>query len=134
MISDELKPAMQGVFPSIIVSCSLEGVPNTTEISQVYYVDEAHVALSHQFFNKTHRNVRENPFVTVLLFNPENFDNWNMDLQYDRSETEGPLFDMMDMQLEAIATMYGMSNVFKLQAADVYKVLAVRKLNNRIPA
>ncbi len=78
--------------------------------------------------------MRENPFVTALLFNPENSQNWNMDLQYDHSETEGPLFDMMDMQLEAIATMYGMSDVFKLQAADVYKVLAVRKLNNRVPA
>ena len=134
MLSDEIKPAMQGVYPSVIVSCSLEGMPNTTEISQVFYVDESHVALSHQFFNKTYRNVRENPFVTALLLNPKNFDNWNLDLQYDHSETEGPLFDRMDMQLEAIATMYGMSDVFKLQAADVYKVLKVRKLNNRIPA
>ena len=37
----------------------------------------------------------------------------------------------MDMQLEAIASMSGMSGVFKLQAADVYRVLSVRKMSNR---
>ncbi len=134
MLPDELKPAMQGMIPSVIVSCSQDGVPNTTEISQVYYVDENHVALSHQFFNKTHRNVRENPYLLVLLTNPPTLEDWNLELQYDRSETEGPLFDMMDMQLEAIASMSGMSGVFNLKAADVYRVLSVRKLNNRVPA
>ena len=37
----------------------------------------------------------------------------------------------MDMKLEAIASMTGMSDIFKLRAADVYKVLAVRKSNAR---
>ena len=47
---------MEGVTPSTIVTCSLAGEPNTTNISQVYYVDESHVALSHQFFNKTYKS------------------------------------------------------------------------------
>ena len=52
-----------------------------------------------------------------------------MELQYDHSETEGALFDDMDMKLEAIASMRGMSDIFKLQGADIYKVLSVRKSN-----
>jgi len=47
MLPDEIKPAMEGVIPSTIVSCSLAGEPNATDILQVYYVGERHVALSH---------------------------------------------------------------------------------------
>lgn len=57
MLPEEIKPAMLGAIPSTMVTCSLAGVPNVTAISQVWYVDETHVALSFQFFSKTHRNV-----------------------------------------------------------------------------
>ena len=40
MLPDEIKPAMQGVIPSTMATCSLAGIPNVTEISQVWYVDE----------------------------------------------------------------------------------------------
>jgi uncharacterized protein len=131
MLPGEIKPAMQGVIPSTIVTCSLSGVPNVTDISQVWYVDATHVALSYQFFNKTHRNVRENPFAEVIIRDPQTFQEWYLEIQYDHSEESGPLFDAMDIQLEAIASLTGMSGVFKLRAADVYSVLSVRKSSSR---
>ena len=76
ILPDEIKPAMQGVFPSHVVTCSGDGIPNASSISQVYYVDADHVALSHQFFNKTTRNVRENPRALVWVVNPETFETW----------------------------------------------------------
>ncbi len=42
----------RGFCPSIIVTWALDGTPNATIISQVYYVDDTHVALSHQFFSQ----------------------------------------------------------------------------------
>lgn len=124
-LPDQIKPAMQGMIPATVVTCSLAGAPNTTVISQVYYVDETHVALSHQFFNKTHRNVRENPYVSAMIVCPETFTLWKLALRYDHSETEGPVFDEMDMQIEAIASMTGMSGVFRLRAADIYEVTEI---------
>lgn len=128
MLPEAIKPALQGVFPSVIGTCSLDGIPNITVISQVWYVDPEHVALSFQFFNKTIRNIRANPHAVVQVIHPETIERWVLDLQFVRSESEGPLFEQMDMQLEAIASMSGMSDVFKLLAADVYRVKSVRRL------
>ncbi|OGK77488.1 MAG: pyridoxamine 5-phosphate oxidase [Candidatus Rokubacteria bacterium GWA2_70_23] len=127
LLPEEIKPAMQGVIPSDVVTCARDGTPNTTAISQVYYVDADHVALSHQFFNKTVRNVRENPRAAVWLISPKTFDSWDLEVEFERSETSGPVFETMDMQVEAIASMVGMKGIFKLRAADIYRVISVTK-------
>ena len=134
LLPEEIKPAMQGVIPSHVVTCARDGTPNTTAISQVYYVDADHVALSHQFFNKTVRNVRENPRAAVWLISPKTFDSWDLEVEFERSETSGPVFETMDMQIEAIASMVGMKGIFKLRAADIYRVISVTKnVDERIP-
>jgi len=127
-LSEELKPTLLNGAPAFVVTCSADGVPNATIISQVYWVDERHVALSFQFFNKTVRNVRENPRAALSVMDPENLTDWILDIEYDRSETEGPVFDEMDMQIEAIASASGMSGIFKLRAADIYRVHSVDKI------
>jgi hypothetical protein len=134
ILPDEIKPAMQGVIPSHVVTCAGDGTPNATAISQVYYVDPNHVALSHQFFNKTVRNVRENPRAVVWLISPVTFDSWDLEVEFERSETSGPVFETMEMQIEAIASMAGMKGIFKLKAADIYRVVSVTKtVDERIP-
>jgi hypothetical protein len=95
-------------------------------VSQVYYVDPQRVAISFQFFNKTIRNVRENPYASILLNDPLNERRWMLDVEYDHSETEGPIFEAMNVQIEAIASATGMKGIFKLRSADVYRVTSVR--------
>jgi hypothetical protein len=86
------------------------------------------VGLSNQFFSKTVRNIRENPRACVNLNDVEGFTTWTLHVEFDHSETEGPVFDAMDMQIEAIASMTGMSGIFKLKAADIYRVTSVEKV------
>ena len=126
----DLLPAFQGVIPSEIITCSAEGEPNTTAISQVYYVDSNHVALSFQFFGKTIRNVEQNPHVAVIVIHPETGVSYRMELRFDHRETEGDIFDEMEMQLAAIASMTGMEDVFKLRGADIYEVKSIAKLDD----
>lgn len=128
MISEEMKTAMKGIIPSTMSTCNSEGVPNISYISQLYYVDENHVAISNQFFNKTIRNIQENPLACVNIVSPEDFSMWVLDLKYSHSETESDLFEQMEMQLEAIASMQGMEDVFKLKAAEVFTLLSVNKI------
>jgi len=134
ILPDEIKPAMQGVVPSHVVTCALDGTPNVTTVSQDYYVDSDHVALSYQFFSKTIKNIRENPRALVSVINPEKFESWDLEIEYQHSETSGPVFDTMDMQIEAIASMTGMTGIFKLRAADIYQVLsATKSVGERMP-
>ena len=123
----EIRPVLESGMPAVMVTCSADGIPNVTVISQVYYVDEEHAALSFQFFSKTIRNVRENPRAYVCVADVAGQVDWVLQLVFQRSETSGPTFDAMDMQIEAIASATGMSGIFKLRAADVYRVLSVEK-------
>lgn len=133
-LPDEIKAAMQGVIPSHVVTCARDGTPNATAISQVYYVGPEHVALSHQFFNKTVRNVRENPRALVWVIHPRTFDTWDLEVEFDHAETSGPIFDALDMQIEAIASIVGLKGIFKLRSADIFRVVSVTKnLSERIP-
>lgn len=134
ILPDEIRPAMQGVIPSHVVTCARDGTPNASVISQVYWVDGDHVALSHQFFNKTKRNLEENPRAAVWVISPETFEGWDLELEFVRSETSGPVFETMEMQIEAIASMVGMTGIFKLRAADIFRVKSVTKtIGERIP-
>jgi hypothetical protein len=123
----EIRPVLDNGVPALMVTCSADGTPNATVISQVYFVDDTHVALSFQFFSKTIKNVRENPRAWVGVTDYAGRTDWALDLEFERSETEGPIFDAMDMQIEAIASATGMSGIFKLRAADVYRVLSVAR-------
>ena len=127
MIKDKHMAALQGMFPSWITTSSSHAEPNTSVISQVWHVDKDHVALSNQFFNKTKKNINENPFGFVTIVDPSSLKKYNLELEYKYSKSDGDLFDEMEMKLEAIASMSGMSDIFKLLAADVYKIISLEE-------
>jgi hypothetical protein len=133
-LPDDIRPVLDSGTPAVMVTCSADGVPNVTVISQVYYVDESHAALSFQFFSKTIRNVRENPRACVHVFDMFGSASWVLQLEFQRSETEGPVYDAMDMQIEAIASTTGMSGIFKLRAADIYRVVSVERVSHPQPS
>jgi hypothetical protein len=122
---EEIMPALQGVIPAIVATSSLEHIPNVTYISQIYYVDTQHVALSFQFFNKTIKNVRENPMLVAILTCPVHYSLYKLTLRYKESQTSGEIFDNMSMQLDALAIVQKKEHIFKLRAADIYEVISI---------
>src|SRR5262249_36732717 len=115
-----------------IGTVSADGVPNVAYLSQVHYVDEGHVALSCQFFNKTRHNLEENPHATTLVVDPESLAQYRLRLRFQRSETEGPLFAAMEARLSAIAAQSGMSDRFRLRSADVFEVLEIERVGGAL--
>lgn len=122
---DRLTSCFQGIIPSLLYTCAKDGTPNAAYLSHVEYVDQGHVALSFQFFNKSRRNIAENPRAVVHVTDPDTAQGWALRLTYERSETSGPIFDRMFWRIEAIASYTGQKGIFKLLAADIYKVESV---------
>ena len=73
--------------------------------------------------------MRENPRAAVTVSDLMGRANWLLDLEFEHSEREGPIFDAMEMRIEAIASATGMSGIFKLRAADIYRVRSVEKVS-----
>jgi len=127
---ESLKPCLQGVVPSAIFTCSLDGIPNVSYLSQVHYLDSEHVALSCQYFHKTMKNILENPLCTVRILHPENVMTYRLLVQYQRSEIDGALFDEMALRLAAIADYSGASDLLKLKSIEIFKVLEIVEVSN----
>jgi adenylate cyclase len=119
----DIRGCFEGVIPATIATASRDGSPNVTHLSRVFYVDDNHVALSNQFFSKTTRNLAENPYASVLLIDPLKFHEYRLFLKYERTERRGPLFERMEADIEAVAAITGMSGIFKLKSADIYRVV-----------
>jgi len=119
---EQLRPCFEGAIPATLCTVAADGTPNVAYVSQVFHVDERHVALSFQFFNKTRANILANPHAVALLLDPRTAAYWRLHLRYLRTETEGALFERMKAQLAGIASHEGMADVFRLRGSDIYAV------------
>ncbi len=126
---DDIRPCLEGIIPAQIATCAPDGTPNVAYLSQVYYADPRHVALSFQFFNKTRQNILANPYATLLLLHPQTFAFYRLQIRYLHTQTEGGLFEGMRAQLAGIASHSGMAEVFELKGADIYEVLDIERVS-----
>jgi adenylate cyclase len=125
---ESIRTCFEGLIPSLLASCSPDGTPNVTYVSQVHFFDGDHVALTYQFFNKTRRNILDNPFVTAFVGDTYTGRRFLLELQYLRTEESGPTFETMKARLAGIASHSGMAGVFRLRGADIYRVLSIEQV------
>jgi putative methionine-R-sulfoxide reductase with GAF domain len=124
----QIARCFQGVVPSLLASADATGMPNITYVSQVHLLDDDHVALSCQFFNKTRRNLDQNPNAMAEVLDPLTMQAYRLRLRFLRSEKSGPVFDTMALRIQAIASHTGMEGVFRLLAADIFEVVRAEKV------
>ncbi len=118
-----LERCFSGVVPAVIATTAADGTPNVTYLSRVHPVDDERVALSNQFFSKTARNLIENPRASLLIVDPTTHDEYRLTIEYERTERRGALFDRLRADVDAVAALTGMQDVFRLRAADIYRVI-----------
>ena len=122
---EHLRLCFEGAVPAVIATAAGDGTPNVTYLSRVRVVDAERVALSNQFFSKTTRNLAENPRASLLVIDPRDYGQYRLTLAYERTERRGVLFEQLRDDVDLIAALSGMQEVFKLRAADVYRVESI---------
>lgn len=121
----DIRHCLESEIVSTLATSDQQGLPNIIYLSDAFYVDLQHIALSYQFFNKTRHNILENPRATLLLTDPRTLQNYQLTLLYLRTETQGPIFEIMKVRLASIAEWTHMQDIFHLRGADIYRVLHI---------
>jgi len=122
---DALHDCFEGTVPATLATVDQSGVPNVSFISQVHYVDPGRVALSYQFFNKTRRNILSTRSAAVEVVDPLTMACYRLDLDFETTESDGPVFEAMKARLAGIASHTGMAAVFRLMGADIFRVRTI---------
>jgi adenylate cyclase len=139
MISDtsfdlrSMEGCFDGAVPPVIATCSKDGVPHVTYLSQLNPVDDDHVALSNQFWSRTTANLAENPRASVVVTDSQTYVTYRLGLCFERRDTDGPIFERLRVSIDAIAKMMGMEGIFCLRSADVYRVLSCNRIAGPSP-
>lgn len=64
-LTNEIKESLAGTKTLFFATASKKGIPNAVPIGAFKLLDDATLLISDQFFNKTLRNIQENPHVAV---------------------------------------------------------------------
>jgi adenylate cyclase len=123
----DIEACFQGVIPGYFATCSADGEPNVIVVSIVTLLSPTRVGVSYQFLNKTLRNLESTGRGQIIILHPATFGEYQLDVKFDRVVDEGPVFDRVAVQLEAIASQTGMSGTFSLAGVVELDVLAWRK-------
>ena len=129
----DIPRCFQGTIPSVIATCSSAGEPNVAHLSQVFLVDDQHVATSNQFFGKTTANLVENPLATLMCPDPLDLTTYKLLVRHEGSQREGALFEAARESIDAIAALTGMADVFVLRSMDIFRVLHIEAVAQRPP-
>ena len=121
----DIERCFGGAIPAVLATASADGIPNVTYISRAHRVDDERIALSNQFMSKTARNLAANPRASLMLMDPVTHDEFRLALVYERTERRGHVFERLRADIEALAALEGMQGVYRLRAADVFRVVEI---------
>lgn len=129
---EDLAHCFDGAVPAVIATVSGDGVPNVTFLSRVRVVDSMRVALSNQFFSKTSANIVERPRASVLVLDGRSYEQYRLTLVFERTERRGPVFERLREDIDVMAALAGLHDVFRLRTADIFRVVDIEHMKSGV--
>jgi hypothetical protein len=71
------------------------------------------------------RNLAENPRASLLLIDPVSYSEYLLTIRYERTDRRGPVFERLRDDVDKVAALSGMRDVFVLRSADICRVESI---------
>jgi len=68
-----------------------------------------------------------------LMVDPLTYDEYRLSLVYERTDRRGHVFNRLRADVDALAALVGMQTVFRLRAADIFRVVEIEQLPRTTP-
>ena len=96
-LSEEVKTMIAEIRPGIIATASKDGKPNVSAKGSFRVLDDDHVIFADINSPRTIANLRENPYVSVLVIHPKTLRGCRI---WGKGEIigSGPLFDQLNTE------------------------------------
>jgi hypothetical protein len=65
-VTEEIKESLKGTKIAFLATASKDGAPNVVPIGAFKFLDNETLLISDQFFNKTLKNLQENPRISLV--------------------------------------------------------------------
>jgi len=65
-VTEEIKESLKGTKIAFLATSSQDGAPNVVPIGAFKFLDDETLLISDQFFNKTLKNLQENPRIALV--------------------------------------------------------------------
>ncbi len=100
-LSEEVKKVISEVRPALVATASKDGKPNVSPKGSFQVVDDEHIAFAEIASPRTIANLRENPQVAAIVFDPATRKGCRV---WGRAEIldSGDLFDKISEQLKGL--------------------------------
>ena len=70
-LTDEVLKAVEKTMPTCIASASSDGIPNIVYVTYIKAVDNETLVVADNKFEKTRKNLDENPRLSVVVLDPD---------------------------------------------------------------
>lgn len=92
-LNDELKEAISRIKPAMVATASKEGKPNVSPKGSLRVFDEEHLMFVDLRSPHTMMDLKENPYVSMIGYDPATRKGWRVWGQVDEILTSGDLYD-----------------------------------------
>jgi len=97
-LNDELKKAISQIKPAMIATASKEGRPNVSPKGSLRVLDDEHLMFVDLRSPKTMEDLKENPYVAMIGYDPATRKGWRLWGKVDEILTAGDLYDQASQE------------------------------------
>ena len=101
MVNDELKKAISDIQPSFVATADKNGYPNVSPKGSLSVLDDQHVIFADLRSPGTIKNLKENPYVSIIGLNMKTRNGWRVWGKTVEIMTSGSIFDKLQSKYAA---------------------------------